>query len=197
MLAALRGRGSERKLRLFACACLRAAWHALTDERGRRAVEVGERYADGRATEQERAEASAAASAYAEGAARSAVEGLAVATTWAVAGGAQDAWFAAHVCAHNARCDVRGTGRAQARLLRDIFGDPFGPARVVPASWRTPTVASLAAAIYTESRFGDLPVLTDALEEAGCADPDILGHLRGLGPHVRGCWVLDLVRSVD
>ena len=52
---------------------------------------------------------------------------------------------------------------------------------------------NLAQAIYEERRFGDLPVLADALEEAGCTDADILSHCRGPGPHVRGCWVVDLL----
>jgi hypothetical protein len=54
-------------------------------------------------------------------------------------------------------------------------------------------VLGLAKAIYGEGRFTDVPVLADALEEAGCADAEILTHLRGPGPHVRGCWALDLV----
>jgi hypothetical protein len=51
----------------------------------------------------------------------------------------------------------------------------------------------MAQAIYDERRFDDLPILADALEEAGCDDEDILSHCRGLGPHVRGCWGLDLI----
>jgi len=52
-------------------------------------------------------------------------------------------------------------------------------------------VVKLAQAIYSERRFGDLPILTDALEKAGCDDPEILGHCRAAGPHFRGCWVID------
>jgi hypothetical protein len=51
----------------------------------------------------------------------------------------------------------------------------------------------MAQAIYNDRRFSDLPILADALEEAGCTDPDILTHCRGPGPHVRGCWVIDLL----
>jgi hypothetical protein len=58
-------------------------------------------------------------------------------------------------------------------------------------------VRKLAQAVYQGKQFTDLPILADALEEAGCTDDEILGHLRGSGPHVRGCWVVDLVRSVD
>jgi len=56
-------------------------------------------------------------------------------------------------------------------------------------------VARLARAIYEEGRCGDLPILADALEDAGCTDADILEHCRSAGPHVRGCWLLDLLRK--
>jgi hypothetical protein len=84
--------------------------------------------------------------------------------------------------------------REQAALLRDVFGPlPFRQVRIDP-SWRTPNVVALAATSYEERRFDDLPVLADALDEAGCDDPEILGHLRQPGPgHIRGCWALDLV----
>ena len=59
-------------------------------------------------------------------------------------------------------------------------------------AWKDGTVSKLAQGIYEDRAFGHLPVLADALEDAGCADADILGHLRGAGPHVRGCWALDL-----
>jgi hypothetical protein len=59
--------------------------------------------------------------------------------------------------------------------------------------WNDGTVVKLAQSIYDERRFTDLPILADALEDAGCADADILAHCRGPGPHVRGCWVVDLL----
>ena len=85
---------------------------------------------------------------------------------------------------------------AQADLVRDLFGPlPFRPVSVNRAwlAWDGGTVAKLAAATYEERAFDRLPILADALEEAGCADAELLGHLRGPGPHVRGCWVLDLL----
>jgi hypothetical protein len=84
--------------------------------------------------------------------------------------------------------------RAQAADLRDLFGPlPFRAVWVKP-SWRTPAVLALATAIYEESRFEDLPMLADALEEAGCDNEEILGHLRQPGQgHCRGCWCLSLV----
>jgi len=81
--------------------------------------------------------------------------------------------------------------RTQASLFRDIFGNPFRPVAFDPA-WRTATVTSLAQAIYADRRFGDLPILADALEDAGCTSADVLEHCRTPGEHVRGCWVVDL-----
>ena len=60
-------------------------------------------------------------------------------------------------------------------------------------AWNGGTVRKLAEAIYDERAFDRLPVLADALEEAGCADEGVLRHCRGGGPHVRGCWVIDLI----
>jgi hypothetical protein len=80
----------------------------------------------------------------------------------------------------------------QAGLLRDIFGSPFRP--VVPdEAWRTPEVVKRAQPVYDSQDLNALPILADALEEAGGDHPDILAHLRGPGPHVRGCWALDLL----
>jgi hypothetical protein len=91
--------------------------------------------------------------------------------------------------------------RAQAPLVRDIFGNPFRPApRVEPdwLSWNGGTVAGLALAAYEQRQLpaghldpARLLVLADALEESGCSDADLLGHLRGPGPHVRGCFAVD------
>jgi hypothetical protein len=83
---------------------------------------------------------------------------------------------------------------AQADLLRCIFGNPFRPlAAIVPewVSWQGETVLRLARGIYDERAWDRLPILADALEEAGCADPAVLGHLRHTGPHARGCHVVD------
>ena len=78
------------------------------------------------------------------------------------------------------------------RLIRDIFGNPFLPVTFSPA-WRTDTAIALARTMYDARDFSAMPVLADALQEAGCEDTSILGHCRGEGPHVRGCWVVDLV----
>jgi hypothetical protein len=76
--------------------------------------------------------------------------------------------------------------------LRDIVGNPFRPVAIDPA-WRTSTVVGLATAIYAERAFDRLPILADALEDAGCDQLDLLAHCRSDGPHVRGCWAVDLV----
>jgi hypothetical protein len=77
-------------------------------------------------------------------------------------------------------------------LVRDIFGNPFRRVGADP-SWLTSTTVSLARSIYKDCAFDRLPILADALEEAGCDDADVLNHLRGDGLHVRGCWAVDLV----
>jgi hypothetical protein len=77
-------------------------------------------------------------------------------------------------------------------LVRDIFDNPFRPVAFDPA-WRSEAAVSLATGIYADRAFDRMPILADALEEAGCDHPDVLAHCRGPGPHVRGCWVVDLV----
>jgi hypothetical protein len=83
----------------------------------------------------------------------------------------------------------------QATLLRDIFGPlPFRPVTVHPAvlAWNDRLVVRLAGAIYEERRWGDMPILHDALLDAGCDNEEVLAHCRAGGEHGRGCWVLDL-----
>jgi len=86
----------------------------------------------------------------------------------------------------------KGEKSVQAALLRDIFGNPFRTVAFDPTT-RTEAVVGLARGMYESRDFAPMPVLADALEDAGCADADILAHCRGDGPHVRGCWVVDLV----
>ncbi len=80
----------------------------------------------------------------------------------------------------------------QADFVRDLFGCPFRPVSVSPA-WRTPTAVAVARAIYDNRTFNDLPILADALEDAGCDGAELLAHCRAGGVHVRGCWAVDLV----
>jgi hypothetical protein len=82
--------------------------------------------------------------------------------------------------------------RGQAALLREIVGNPFKPIFLNP-SWLTRTVKQLASTIYETRAFERMPILGDALEEAGCTVAEVLEHCRGGGEHVRGCWVVDKV----
>src|SRR5262245_31387429 len=85
------------------------------------------------------------------------------------------------------------TTEGNARLLRDIFGPlPFRSVQL-DSHWLTSNVLDLARTIYEERAINRLPILADALMDAGCSDEDILGHCRSDGPHVRGCWVVDLI----
>jgi hypothetical protein len=82
--------------------------------------------------------------------------------------------------------------RAQCEVIRDIFGNPFRPVSIEP-SWLTSTVLALATSIYDSRDFSPMPILADALQDAGCDNEDILTHCRQPGEHVRGCWVVDLI----
>jgi hypothetical protein len=110
-----------------------------------------------------------------------------------MAGYAADAAWMIH------RAAQRDPNKRLAGLLRDIFGNPFRPASIIPA-WLTPTISSLATAAYEERAPSSshlnkdrLAMLADALEEAGCSEEALLEHLRGPGPHVRGCFALDAI----
>jgi hypothetical protein len=190
MLEFLHRKKSRRKQRLFACACCRLIWDEMPVE-WCRAIEVNERFADGTATKEELQKAAAAGSRYV-GYVRSAqAPSFACDTTHS------SHLMTWNVAAHVADTDrsIHKNERAQSReadFLRDIFV-PFRKLKPLPRAWRTSTVTAVARAIYEDRRFADLPILADALEEAGCSDADILAHLRSGGDHVRGCWPLDLV----
>jgi hypothetical protein len=220
MLESLRGKASDRKLRLFACACCRRIWHLLTDERSRKAVEVAERFTDGQANQLERQETrrdALTATTNGSDAEWAAQRLLARKITYCLAtrvntsehrGGVPDAVVHAIGKLANATAYRNGAEteaaqlvtiqaeksemRDQAVLLRDIFGNPFRPV-TLEQSWLTPTAKALAQSIYNDRTFDQMPLLADDLEKAGCDNHEILGHCRGPGSHVRGCWVVDLV----
>jgi len=81
---------------------------------------------------------------------------------------------------------------AQSDLLRELFGNPFRPVTCDP-SWLTSDVLAMAQGIFDEKAFDRMPILHDALMDAGCANADVLDHCRQGGEHVRGCWVIDLL----
>lgn len=92
----------------------------------------------------------------------------------------------------DADASARVVAQARADNIRDIFGNPFRSVALDPG-WRTSTVVTLAEGIYADRAFDRLPILADALQDAGCDHPDILAHCRSDGPHVRGCWIVDLL----
>jgi hypothetical protein len=210
---------TERKQRLFDCACVRRVWHLLVDERGRKAVEIAEKFADGAAGLEELRQAQGIALAaadthatlYLPGTADSySVLAAASAAAWEFRSGADPLGHAADAIAWERRTErltenwpegrwpdaKRAAERkTQANLLREVIGNPFRPVAVSPSclAWNHGTVVTLAHGIYDERAFDRLPILSDALEEAGCTDRAILDHCRGPGPHARGCWAVDLL----
>jgi hypothetical protein len=209
MLASLPGKASERKLRLFACSCCRRIGHLYRFPSSLAAIEVAKRYADGLET----AEALAAAhrsiariaagrsyrpgraEVYAQIAARKATrEWSHPATPWPSIMSAQNALFAVETEGKSTVVDAERM--AQCELLREILGPlPFRPVTIDTTwlTWKDGIVSRLAQAIYDERTFDRMPFLGDALEEAGCGDPEILAHCRAEAVHVRGCWVVDLL----
>jgi hypothetical protein len=207
-------RASDRKFRLFACACCRPIDHFLKDERSRKAVEIAERFAEGAVTAKELFDASNHANNACDELATT-NRGVSDAETDASnAANSASFWegepielamYTSHRAAHALSYEGQQTAekRSQCQLLSDIFGPLlFRSVEIDPhwLLWNDGTVVKLAQAAYEERQLPEgtldntrLLILADALEEAGCSDADILGHLRGPGPHVRGCWVVDLL----
>jgi hypothetical protein len=183
---------SERKYRLMALAFAQP-WRAkMVDERSCRAIDTAERFADGLATVPELEAAKLSAwRAWEEcpGGDRERVR-----AAW-VAGCC--AWKSARRAAIRLALPGRENPEAegQARLVRDIIGNPFQTVAVAESwlAWSDREVWKLAQGIYEERAFDRLPVLADALEEAGCDNGEILSHCREPGQHMRGCWVVDLL----
>jgi hypothetical protein len=195
---------TRRKAGLFACACSRRLWPVFKDERSRNAVQTTERFLDGHVEYGQLWRAAREAEATRDAikthpgdADRMAAQ---IARAAAIAA-MKTAWLHVEAAAAESAEAATWAGlfptladafKDQVALLRDIWGNPFRPVEVA-ASQRTPAVLALATAIYDDRRFEDMPILADALEEAGAGE-EILGHLRQQEPgHVRGCWCLDLV----
>jgi hypothetical protein len=241
MLAFLRRRASERKLRLFAVACSRRMMHLITDDSGRRAITLAERFADGRVREQDCAvlrqhiqelkvdrvaerEFFGALLLYAVQGGIAQAEGLLNTVTKAAKhvaevigsdewhrvleqaspraqvareGAGEGGWSPQRQREADQACrDVNQRERhVQADLVREIFGNPFRPAAIDPGwlRWNDGTVPRLARVIYEERDFETLPVLADALEDAGCTEVALLQHCRSGAAHVRGCWAVDAI----
>jgi hypothetical protein len=202
MLCYLGDRASDHKLRLLVVACCRQIWPLLTDERSRRAVEVGEGFADGKREEKElstsKRHALAALTANLSTAGPRQAARAATCTVYSQGDPLWGPYDGIRSAAEAAAKTIpwRAARQVQMDLARDLFGPLlFRPVTVDPAwlSWGGGTIRKLAASIYNTRRFEDMPVLGDALEEAGCDNPEILSHCRGGGPHARGCWLLDLL----
>jgi hypothetical protein len=185
MLRAISRRRSPRKFRLFACAVARAEWRedaaSAMDETRLLAVDSMERVADG-------------------GSGPIAVSSNRGPFFWPDINGltSEDAFEAASWAVWNMDDWTPGVSSCsktdssfKAVFLRDIFGNPFRPVTFDP-EWRTSNVVSLAKSMYESRDFAAMPILSDALQDAGCDHADILDHCRGSGPHVRGCWVVDV-----
>jgi hypothetical protein len=188
MLKSLGDNARDRKLRLFACGCCRLIWPLLTDLRSRELLGVTERAADGLADTEEWQEA------------KRRHQHVYVGAAFAVTAAAQiSGRLAAESMLISLRESLLRAGRWRLCkpevVLRDIFGNPFRSVSLDATwlTWNGGTVPLLAQTIYDDGRFQDLPILADALEEAGCTNADILDHCRRPGEHVRGCWVIDLL----
>jgi hypothetical protein len=200
VMRAPRTKKGRRQLRLVGCGCCRLIWPHIRNTQAKTAVEVAERLADGDASATEVDSAKRALEPATRGgylpsdpgaqsrtAALLALNALAAQSLIAAEGplmlsmplaGYQGAGVDAH---------------AQiAHLFHDIFGNPFRPV-AFDTAWRTDTAVSLARGMYESRDFGAMPILADALQDAGCEDEQVLNHCREPGPHVRGCWVCDLV----
>ena len=188
---------SDRKARLYAVASCRTLWALMTEAASRKAVEVSELFADKKVAKASLHAARKKLNAPTRAKLRARASNPPVwAGAWDAAHdalriGAWDAaihcQFAAHVTLNTDDGDA-----CLCQLLRDIFGNPFRPVTIDPR-WLTSTVIDLADAIYTERAFDRMPILADALMDAGCDSEEIINHCRGPGPHVRGCWVVDLL----
>jgi hypothetical protein len=210
MLEFLGEKVSPRKLRLFACACARRALGLMLLERSRALVDVVEQFVDGEASWKECQTAERAARAGSASSDHESVEEKVRGAAWNTVrpDPHEGARYAASltVQAFIARAFQERPGtiysgtylpehHVQAALLRCIFGVPSRPVCFDPAklAWPESTVVRLARTMYDERAFDQMPILGDALEDAGCTDAEILAHCRAAGEHVRGCWVLDLI----
>jgi hypothetical protein len=203
----------ERKMRLAACGYLRTMWADFSDPQARSVVEVAEDYADFRATRTEVKGVKRALALLLEQARTEQARDQYDPTDpgWLVQyrtfleldsrvrllelvlkPGCVEAEALRTIASRVNKGGWYDDRMPTCNLLRDIFGNPFRPITFSP-DWRTDTAVSLARTLYESRDFSAMPILADALQDAGCDNEDILLHSRGDGPHVRGCWVCDLV----
>lgn len=175
---------SDRKLRLFHCSIRLWSWNFIPDS-CKVAIEASEQFADGIVSREALSaalrRAVTEASTFPVGRQRS----LASQALWAVELTLQPypvAGFWSDEEEESAACN----------LHRCIFGNPFRSVAFV-LDWRTSTVVAIARSMYDSRDFSAMPILADALQDAGCENEDILNHCHSSGPHVRGCWVVDRI----
>lgn len=200
---------ADRKWRLVAVACCRLIWPLLDQSpEARQAVEVAEAAADGAASDRDIHQAGEAVRTSRSKRGFCWFDDAYIVAL--VCGPHDFAEFAAFVategnpkvaalgaCHWASRCLRRDRRLADQKdvliwQVRDILGDPFHPVSVKD-NWRVPSVLTMAEAIDRERRFAEMPILGDALEEAGCTDPTILDHCRQRTLHTHGCWLLDRI----
>jgi hypothetical protein len=200
LLGSIRDRLTDRKLRLFACACCRRVWHLLPDPANRDLVAAVEDRPDGTRDDPVLWAAIEASSRreheWTDDNGYLAVKYLG--RSYYKVRPLESAVVAAAKLDQRVRetGDTATEGAAQAGLVRDIFGNSFQPVAFDPR-WRTADTVGLARDIYDERAFDRLPLLADALMDAGCTDEQVIGHCRSEGPHVRGCWVVDMVLAKE
>ncbi len=218
MLGLIYDRVSERKLRLFACACCRRIERLFPDNCLLQGVEVVEQAVDGHGQIEDLDAVSASVESVYRAtcepydpnrysAAAAAVSSLvrwqplqndygACQPETRTVGLAGEAIRRAEISDRKAESREH---QAQCELLRDIVGNPYRPMTLDPdwLTWNSGTVVKVAQGIYDERAFDRLSILADALEDAGCDATEILAHCRGPGSHVRGCWVIDLILAKD
>jgi hypothetical protein len=189
LLDQLGEKSSVRKCRLLGCACCRRIWDYFSDDEIRRFVQLVEAVADGSANE---LRLPLALEDMRRRGGRISKDAWAVWAAQHTAYIMPDALHTVFTFVARSTEDQSSEKLAQCHLLRDIFGNPFRTVTFDP-DWRASTAVALAQQMYDSRDFAAMPILADALQDAGCENADILDHCRGPGPHVRGCWVVDLV----
>jgi hypothetical protein len=196
MLAVVREPGRYRKLLLFAIACLdhMAEITGFSDAQRARILNLAEARAEGDFVDPEpHITLTVVASMRRSPGERIYLDLLVTPRQFNVVPIAQHAVEKITTCPFPRRRLTYTAERAtQAALLREIVGHPFRTA-VCDSAWLTSDVLLLANGIYEGKAFDRMPILADALQDAGCENTDILDHCRGPGPHVCGCWVVDLL----
>jgi hypothetical protein len=188
-----RSKAGRRKVRLLLAACCRRVWHCFADSRGQKLIEASEFYADGSLSYRDFRQAwNGVFEAHGRGA-----EGAhmaCMASHYQIWPAARDGW------------PRRLAGESvlnppeKAHLTRDIFGPLLFRRLMIESCVLTRELRALAETAYTERALPSghldadhLAILSDALEDASCTERAVLDHLRSPGPHVRGCWVVDLI----